>query len=541
MTSPAQRSKYKIFTALLLLLFVSVQSQAAANRSYPCDYSHTVNISEGLRLKDGSYSYDGLLIPANMTALYNFQVVDGILSKVANHMRGCACEQRPCITFCCRPEQKFDEQTQTCVQQTEAVSGGSSQQQHTKYDHIEVTYANGSVNAVNIRDVFIKRYEAGCNRKYIDKHDEVFWKWDLFANGSLSTLGRIWSTGEFCFTPVEHKKVWSLMPLTCEYSSHGFRLWIYVISLFLAILIFSFALIILVSIKAVRNGAYGEALIFYLASTVIALSSLLYLALRSRWDLSEAKCRNLGFIAYVFFMISFFLLTIISWNFWYNFNSKRICSWKRKIIYMAAIAFAVTLRFLLKFIQDSNIYQQLKPGIGDKFCWFDVRLWGILLYYYIPIFICLGLSMMFFLQTYMAIWNLPEDTLNVAGYDIKLIKAHFHAFFAYLFCVLCVWIRELVVYLSFRFRRQYFILDFLAGICVLALSISALLFLLYKNPLVRAWWHTNVTFYITHRPVERPENGIYLQEINRSSEQLRDEEFKEHYMDEIGEEGAPLR
>lgn len=78
-----------------------------------------------------------------------------------------------------------------------------------------------------------------------------------------------------------------------------------------------------------------------------------------------------GFIAYVFLIFSFFLLTIISWNFWYNFKTRRLSSWKRKLIYMFAFGLAVGLRFLLKFIQDSEIYQPLKPGIGDAFCWFD--------------------------------------------------------------------------------------------------------------------------------------------------------------------------
>ncbi|XP_054734392.1 probable G-protein coupled receptor Mth-like 9 isoform X1 [Anastrepha obliqua] len=537
MTSTAIRLLLHLFAVFLLHLYVCVRPILAVSPTYPCLYTQTVNITEGLRLKDGSYSYEGLLIPANMTALYNFQVVDGILSTAPLHMRGCACRQRPCITFCCPPEQVFDELRHSCVLQAPTLS---AQQRSAQRAHIEVTAANGSVNVINVRDMFIISYETGCSRKYVDKDNELFWKWDLFANGSLSSLGRIWNTDEYCFTPLEHKKVWSLVPLTCERSAHGFRLWIYVICLFLAILIYAFILLTLVSIKAVRNFGYGESIIFYLASKIIGLSALMYLALRSRLDLSETACRNIGFIAYVFLMFSFFLLAIISWNFWYNFKSNRLSSWKRKLIYMVAFALAVALRFLLKFIQDSNIYQQLKPGIGDAFCWFDVRLWGILLYYYIPIVICLGLSLTLYLKTYLILWNLPEDTINLAGYDIKLIKAHFYAFFAYLFGVSCVWLREFIVYLTFRFNGRYFVIDFVTGVCVFALSICGLIFLLYKNPLVRAWWHVNVTFYLPYRTDDRTENGVYLTQIYRP-EKARIDKLKDGYKDEIREEDMALK
>ncbi|XP_011179758.1 probable G-protein coupled receptor Mth-like 9 isoform X2 [Zeugodacus cucurbitae] len=526
--------KSQLLSALLLLLlpfFMSVRPLAAATPTYPCSYAQTVNISEGLRLKDGSYSYAGLLIPANMTAQYNFQVIDGILSNAPPHTRGCACLQRPCITFCCPPGQVFDEYKHTCLPHASALS---AQQQSAQYAHIEVTNANGSVKVVNISDLFVMRFEAGCSRKYIDKSEAQFWKWDLFANGSLSSLGRIWDTDQYCLTPLEHKKVWSLVPLTCQRSEHGFRLWIYAICLFIAILIYAFILLTLVSIKAVRNGGYGESLIFHLASTIIGLSALTYLAFRSRLELSETACRNIGFIAYVFLMFSFFLLAVISWNFWHNFKTRRLSSWKRKLIYMFAFGLAVGLRFLLKFIQDSDIYQPLKPGIGDAFCWFDVRLWGILLYFYVPILACLAFSMLLYLKTYLIIWNLPEDVINVAGYDIKLIKAHFYAFFGYILGVSCVWLRELFVYLTFRWRRQYYIIDFITGVCIFGLSVAGLIFFLYKNPLVRAWWHVNVT------EEEKPENGVYLTQIHHT-EQERTDKLREGYKHEIKEEDLALK
>lgn len=179
----ASHPKYHLTNALPILLLLtavfSVQPLNAATPTYSCPYAQTVNISDGLRLKDGSYLYAGLLIPANMTAQYNFKVVDGVLTNAPPHIRGCACRQRPCITFCCPPEQVFDEQKRSCMPHASSLN---AEQQRARYAHIEVTdSADGSVRVVNITDLFVMRYEVGCSRKYIDKSDDIFWKWDLYA------------------------------------------------------------------------------------------------------------------------------------------------------------------------------------------------------------------------------------------------------------------------------------------------------------------------------------------------------------------------
>lgn len=161
------------FTSLLptFVLFIQYLTPATA-RSYPCPYSQTVNITDGLRLKDGSYSFEGLVIPFNLTAEYTFKVIDGIEYDTPRHLRGCACLLKPCITFCCPPKMHYNEAHQNCTL--------NEKESHSQHTHIEVTLRNGSVDVVNIKNAFIVRYEFGCKSKYIEKKKEDFWKWDLF-------------------------------------------------------------------------------------------------------------------------------------------------------------------------------------------------------------------------------------------------------------------------------------------------------------------------------------------------------------------------
>lgn len=70
---------------LALGLSLGVAALEIASIDHPCAYADTVNITDGLRLKDGSYSYAGLVIPPNKIAEYSFKVgpdgSEGVQSK----------------------------------------------------------------------------------------------------------------------------------------------------------------------------------------------------------------------------------------------------------------------------------------------------------------------------------------------------------------------------------------------------------------------------------------------------------------------------
>lgn len=195
-------------------------STANKGGKYPCAFANTVNITDGVRLRDGSYSYADLVIPADLIAEYNFKVIDGVEYHAPRHLRGCVCLLKPCITFCCHPDEIFDAQNWNCTRAKEP----------RLITHIDVTRGNnGSVDQVKIADKFIVRTELGCRNKFIDKKHDSFWQWDLYENGSLWRDNRLWSTDEYCFTLLEHNQAVQLTPLNCERFQRGYRVWIYAI------------------------------------------------------------------------------------------------------------------------------------------------------------------------------------------------------------------------------------------------------------------------------------------------------------------------
>ncbi|XP_030375414.1 probable G-protein coupled receptor Mth-like 9 [Scaptodrosophila lebanonensis] len=482
---------YQQFVVLLLMLVLLLIAGSATGRDgrYPCNYADTVNITDGLRLKDGSYSYAGVVVPPELIAEYTFKVIDGVEYRAPKHLRGCVCLLKPCISFCCPNDLIFNVQHFNCTTPPESVNSLPTAQS----THIELSHPNNSTaKVVKIVDHFVIRTELGCRNKFVDKKHESFWQWDIFGNGTLRSEKRFWSTDEYCFTPLEHKQVWSLTPLNCERFQRGYRVWIYAICTIIAILINIFILSLLCSVREARKSHYGQLIIYYLLSIIVGYSMLVYLALKNPMNLSHEACRNIGFLAYFCIMLSFVFLAICSFDFLLKFHLKSMRNWVRKLFYFAAILGVIVLRFLVSFAQDSSLPHHLKPGIGGDYCWFDVRLWGILIYYYVPILLLLSFSLVCCFKTYFASFELPEDTLNIMGTELRIMKTHFYAFSAYLVGVFSVWVREMIVYIMARMREHFFIIDFWSGICILVLAIAAFILLLGKNMHVKSWWAINV-------------------------------------------------
>ncbi|KAH8318121.1 hypothetical protein KR074_010307, partial [Drosophila pseudoananassae] len=83
---------------LLILFLTGIRAMDIPN----CDFFDTVNISSSKQFLDGSYIYDGVLIPANMTGTYDYQIdPKGNRKTVPEHIRGCVCGLKACVRLCC--------------------------------------------------------------------------------------------------------------------------------------------------------------------------------------------------------------------------------------------------------------------------------------------------------------------------------------------------------------------------------------------------------------------------------------------------------
>lgn len=103
---------FSIFLALLtwqLHMTVLQISADNANMSTKCPYENTVNLTNHQRYENGSYLYEGLIIPPEKQQFYDYRL--NLLREKESaplHLRGCVCEKRPCLKLCCEKDEYFD-------------------------------------------------------------------------------------------------------------------------------------------------------------------------------------------------------------------------------------------------------------------------------------------------------------------------------------------------------------------------------------------------------------------------------------------------
>jgi len=87
---------------VLLISFVIdllLMSQKTNAEIIGCNIIDTVDLSSAQKLSNESYLYEGLIIPAHLTAEYDIR--PDSQEKVTRHLRGCVCKERTCFRFCC--------------------------------------------------------------------------------------------------------------------------------------------------------------------------------------------------------------------------------------------------------------------------------------------------------------------------------------------------------------------------------------------------------------------------------------------------------
>lgn len=103
------------FSILLILLTWQLCLQVPLitarnnNQKEKCPFERTVNLTNYQQYENGSYLYQGILIPPEKQHVYDYELKFlGIRKSVPKHLRGCVCDQRPCIKLCCQQDEYFD-------------------------------------------------------------------------------------------------------------------------------------------------------------------------------------------------------------------------------------------------------------------------------------------------------------------------------------------------------------------------------------------------------------------------------------------------
>ncbi|XP_017126804.1 G-protein coupled receptor Mth-like isoform X2 [Drosophila elegans] len=291
------------FTTVLLLMVKKTNSEILG-----CVFDDTVDISASQKLSNGSYLYEGLLVPVHLTGKYNFKIMpDGSKKETESHLRGCVCKLKPCVRFCCPENQKMDR-------------GKCHDEEKDKLDGVDpfvnITLRNGSVVIRHYQKDLIVQWDLpfSCNRFYLLDNRNEMDEYNLFENGTfLRNYDDVYlNKGEYCLqhhTFADGNKTYSrIVPINC-YVEPPTEWKALVLLLSLICLVFTIS-VYLVN-KKLRN-LKGKCFICYMVALFMA-----YLLLFLSWlDLWFDFCQTPGFLTYFFFMSAFLWLSVISRHIW---------------------------------------------------------------------------------------------------------------------------------------------------------------------------------------------------------------------------------
>lgn len=181
-----------------------------------CSFFETVNVTGYPVFPNGSYYYNGTIIPRDHVGTFDFiyeDLVDRV--EVAPHVRACICKLKPCINICCPWGEIFLQQR--CEKDMSMVQWPEPQ--------MNVTMLDGSVQRVNIFEQFVVQSFRPCTAMFsLLPELNSFDSYQLFENGTLLREEDMYYNhkNEFCLVPSkvnDSDLVYTLSPANCAKSN----------------------------------------------------------------------------------------------------------------------------------------------------------------------------------------------------------------------------------------------------------------------------------------------------------------------------------
>ncbi|XP_039482654.1 probable G-protein coupled receptor Mth-like 3 [Drosophila santomea] len=395
------------FTAFVLLMMQNSSAEIPG-----CDFYDTVDISKAQRFSNGSYLYEGLLIPAHLTAEYDFKLLpNDSRERVASHVRGCACQLRPCIRFCCPQYHKM--QKGQCF-------GDMSKDELDRHDpFVNVTLNDGSVVKRHFKEDIIVQSDLAkpeCSMMYFLNHQLPGNNFTLFENGSLL---RHWdnvelSKREYCVQHISFKNNSTrIAPNFCPLSSEPSKTW-KTVAIVLSLICLVLTITVYLYVKELRN-LVGKCFICYLAALFLGY---LFLILNV-WNYSSGFCVTAGYLGYFSIIAAFFWLSVISLTLWNTFSGNS--SWLNGFLpenrFLTYNLYAWGMALLLTgitFIADQVFEdEKLKPRVGvGSHCWIYTGDMSVMIYFYGPMLLIIVFNIVMFVLTAIRIIKVKKEAQN---------------------------------------------------------------------------------------------------------------------------------
>lgn len=87
---------------ILIGLFSGNHLVIAISKKLPCSFVDSINITDGALQPNKSIIYDGVEFTTDDYAQVDYVLNNGVeRASAKSHIRGCLCNRKPCIRFCC--------------------------------------------------------------------------------------------------------------------------------------------------------------------------------------------------------------------------------------------------------------------------------------------------------------------------------------------------------------------------------------------------------------------------------------------------------
>ncbi|XP_073843040.1 G-protein coupled receptor Mth2-like isoform X2 [Musca autumnalis] len=475
---------------LLVILACSFCTLCVVCADIPnCPFEDTVDLTNSQRLSNGSYLYENILIPPDKIGIYDYEVIfEGIRLPMDPHPRGCLCQGRNCVRFCCHPSREL-------IANFSRKCSSDQLEKELEYDpYVNVTLSNGSTVLRHVTKEFTVVQGVPCVGAYsLVPQDDEEDSWELFEDGTLLRhydMAHL-SKRDYCLMPMElDSGEWVLNPMNCpilkaaslSLQINNIAMAVSVPFIILTILVYSF-------IPELRN-LHGKCLISYLCPLAIGYSILSTISL-SEVVFQNVVCSCMGYVAYYCFMSAFFWLSVISFDLWQNFRltgSMRFGQRKRFCLYsIYAWGIPACLTLIVIALQNSSIDDLYKPGIGDDYCWLKTNDWSAMMYFFGINLIIVLIDIIFFSMTYYKITVMQRDIdkiirndTNEGRHQLRTHKNNFGLFLR-LFLIMGVsWLLDIVSYIETIVNPGvinpiYYVSDFMNAILGLSIFVCFVL------------------------------------------------------------------
>ncbi|XP_065360014.1 G-protein coupled receptor Mth2-like [Calliphora vicina] len=407
---------FSIYLALLTCqLYNNVP--ATSGQDEKCPFENTVNLTDQHKYENGSYVYEGILIPPEKQQLYDYHLKFlKARETVPEHLRGCVCEDRPCVKLCCKVDEYFED------------TGNKSKCEKITPDmqvswKLPIERENGKSKIVNLFKHFTPQVGLPCRMP--EALDDKLDDWMLLENGTLyiATDKSSLNTLNYCYSPhlPEDSMEYVLTPFSCPIVNVGsWKMLLNTYAMIISVLFLIPTILVYLVLKELRGNLRGKLLICYLFSLTMGYAIISFVTV-SNLIFDVIPCSLLGFTSYFFFMAAFLWLSVLCYDIWKNFKETNVELNSRKnrkqfIVYsLYAWLSAGLATFCIIYIQLSpNIDEIYKPGIGVEMCFLNTEKWSAAIYFYGPNLVILLFNFVTFGHVTARIYKVRRDMARIS-------------------------------------------------------------------------------------------------------------------------------